>query len=148
MVKVLLSLGANVGDCAQTFDRAIEELRAVPGVTHIKTSSYIRTHPIGPVQDQPDFLNAVAQVETTLEPLPLLDHLKAIEAKLGRVHREKWGPREIDLDILTYGDATINHPRLQVPHPEIKNRPFLMELLSDIQTSSSPTVSGGGPTPC
>jgi len=88
------------------------------------------TKPVGPVK-QPDFLNAVARVETLLGPVELLDALLDIERRLGRARKERWGPRTIDLDVLLYGNRVIDHPRLRVPHPEIPYRPFVLEGLRE-----------------
>ncbi len=88
------------------------------------------TLPIGPAQSK--YLNGVAAIETTLAPLGLLDRLQAIETRLGRVRTERWGPRMIDLDILFYGQETISHPRLTVPHPEIRQRDFVQRELKEL----------------
>jgi 2-amino-4-hydroxy-6-hydroxymethyldihydropteridine diphosphokinase len=129
-VVCYIGLGSNIGDRQENIRRALELLRESPGVRVQKVSLVEETQPIGPAQ--PNFLNAVAAIETSLEPLDLLDRLQAIETRLGRVRGERWGPRTIDLDILFYGDQTISHARLTVPHPEIKQRYFLQRELKEI----------------
>jgi len=132
MVKARIGLGCNVGDCEATFQKALQRLSEQPGIRVARVSTIRKTQPIGPVQNQPDFLNAVAELDTSLEPLALLDCLKNLEVELGRVHRIKWGPREIDLDILTFGDLVMDHPRLTLPHPENANRPFILEAMNEL----------------
>ena len=97
----------------------------------VRASRVDETEPIG-IRDQPQFLNQVLEVETSLEPRPLLDALKRIEHELGRTARERWGPREIDIDILRYDGRVVDEPGLHIPHAELQNRPFLLDLLQDI----------------
>jgi len=89
------------------------------------------TEPVG-IREQPDFLNQVLEVETSLEPRPLLDALKRVERDLGRTTRERWGPREIDIDILRYSGRVVDEAGLHIPHAELQNRPFLLDLLEGI----------------
>jgi 3-methyl-2-oxobutanoate hydroxymethyltransferase len=110
--------------------QALSQLEATPGISVQKVSRFVNTKPLGPVK-QPDFLNAVVRIKTGLGPIALLDALLAIEQRLGRIRRKRWGPRTIDLDILYYGERTLDHPRLRVPHPEIQNRPFVLEGLRE-----------------
>jgi 2-amino-4-hydroxy-6-hydroxymethyldihydropteridine diphosphokinase len=98
----------------------------------LRASRVTETEPVG-VRDQPRFLNQVLEVETSLEPRPLLEAVKAIEQQLGRTARERWGPREIDIDILRYDGRTVDEPGLHIPHPELRNRPFLLDLLKDLE---------------
>ena len=126
-----LGLGANLGDRQENIRRALELLREAPGVRVLRVSTLEETPPIGPGR-QANYLNAVAAIETTLAPLDLLDRLQAIETRLGRVRLERWGPRTIDLDILVYGKEFISHPRLTVPHPEIKHRDFVQRELKEV----------------
>ena len=97
----------------------------------VRASRVAETDPVG-IRDQPRFLNQVLEVETSLEPRPLLDAVKAVEQQLGRVTRERWGPREIDIDILRYDGRTVDEPGLHIPHPELQNRPFLLDLLQEL----------------
>jgi 2-amino-4-hydroxy-6-hydroxymethyldihydropteridine diphosphokinase len=128
---VWLALGSNLGNRAGYLQAAREALPEV-GVMVVRASRVAETEPVG-IREQPDFLNQVLEVETSLEPRPLLDVLKGIEGKLGRNTRERWGPREIDIDILRYDGRVVDEPGLHVPHPELQNRPFLLDLLEDLK---------------
>ena len=132
MTRVWLALGSNVGDRAGYLQAARQGLPEA-GVTLVRASRVAETAPVG-VQDQPPFLNQVLEVETSLEPRPLLDAVKNLEQRLGRTTRQRWGPREIDIDILRYDGRTVDEPGLHVPHAELQNRPFLLELLEDLET--------------
>ena len=125
-----LALGSNLGDRAGYLQAARAALPEA-GVLIVQASRVDETEPIG-IRDQPQFLNQVLEVETALEPRPLLDALKRIEHELGRTARERWGPREIDIDILRYDGRAVDEPGLHIPHPELQNRPFLLDLLRDI----------------
>jgi 2-amino-4-hydroxy-6-hydroxymethyldihydropteridine diphosphokinase len=128
---VWLALGSNLGDRAGYLRTAVEALPDA-GITLVRASRVAETEPVG-VRDQPRFLNQVLEVETSLEPRPLLEAVKSIEQHLGRTARVRWGPREIDIDILRYDGRTINEPGLHIPHAELQNRPFLLDLLKDIE---------------
>jgi 2-amino-4-hydroxy-6-hydroxymethyldihydropteridine diphosphokinase len=130
VTRVWLALGSNLGDRAGYLQAARAALAEV-GITVVRASRVDVTEPIG-IRDQPQFLNQVLEVETSLEPRPLLDALKRIERELGRTARERWGPREIDIDILRYDGRTVDEPGLHIPHGELQNRPFLLDLLEDI----------------
>ena len=125
-----LALGSNLGDRAQYLQAAREALPGA-GVTIVRVARVDETEPVG-IRKQPLFLNQVLEVETALEPRPLLDALKAIEHRLGRTARQRWGPREIDIDILRYDGRVVDEPGLHIPHAELQNRPFLLDLLEDI----------------
>jgi 2-amino-4-hydroxy-6-hydroxymethyldihydropteridine diphosphokinase len=127
---VWLALGSNLGDRARYLQAAREALPGV-GVVVVRASRVAETEPVG-IREQPDFLNQVLEVETSLEPRPLLDALKQIEQELGRTARERWGPREIDIDILRYDGRVVDEPGLHIPHAELQNRPFLLDLLKEI----------------
>ena len=127
-----IALGGNLGDRRANIERAVDLLRATPGVRVGKVSSFIETPAVGGPPGSPPFLNAAAELETTLSPRELLDRLLEIEQTLGRQRREKWGPRVIDLDLLLYGEQTIAEPNLQVPHPLMHERRFVLEPLAEI----------------
>jgi 2-amino-4-hydroxy-6-hydroxymethyldihydropteridine diphosphokinase len=129
---VWLALGSNVGDRAGYLQAARTALPKA-GVTLVRASRIDETAPVG-VQDQPPFLNQVLEVETSLEPRALLETVKNLEQQLGRTARQRWGPREIDIDILRYDGRTVGEPGLHIPHAELQNRPFLLELLEDLET--------------
>ena len=132
MTRVWLALGSNLGDRAGYLEAARQALPVV-GITVVRSSRVAETEPVG-IRDQPQFLNQVLEVETSLEPRPLLDTVKRIERQLGRTDRQRWGPREIDIDILRYDGRLVDEPGLHIPHPELQNRPFLLELLKDIDS--------------
>lgn len=106
-------------------------------MTVVAESTVEETKPVGPVA-QPDYLNQVVAVETDLEPLALLKACKRIEALAGRQPRERWGPRELDIDILLYGDLEMATPELTIPHPEMGNRDFVMRELAEVAPDLDP----------
>jgi 2-amino-4-hydroxy-6-hydroxymethyldihydropteridine diphosphokinase len=112
--------------------RALDLLAAEPGVELRAVSTFRETDPVGYL-DQPSFLNGAAELETTLEPRDLLDRLLAVEGALGRERTgPHFGPRTIDLDLLVYGDETIDAPGLRVPHPRLHERRFALEPLAEL----------------
>ena len=129
---VYIALGANLGDRRANIARAIDLLRSTPGITVTKVSDLIETAAVGGPPDSPPYLNGAAELQTTLDPEPLLDRLLAIEAEIGRVRRQKWEARLIDLDLLLYGNQIIRTPKLQVPHPLMHTRRFVLQPLAQI----------------
>jgi 2-amino-4-hydroxy-6-hydroxymethyldihydropteridine diphosphokinase len=127
---VFLSLGSNDGDRQGNLEETIRRIGKEAG-TIVKTSSVYRTAAWGKT-DQPDFLNQAIQLETSLTPGELLEKILAIEHSLGRVRTEKWAMRTIDIDILLFGQRTINSPHLSLPHPELANRRFVLVPLNEI----------------
>jgi 2-amino-4-hydroxy-6-hydroxymethyldihydropteridine diphosphokinase len=130
VTRVWLALGSNLGDRAG-FLQAARAALPEAGITVVRASRVDETEPVG-IREQPHFLNQVLEVETSLEPRPLLDALKGIEGQLGRTARQRWGPREIDIDILRYNGRVVDEPGLHIPHAELQNRAFLLDLLKDI----------------
>lgn len=129
--KVYLLLGSNLGDRMQLINAAIGKIRDRIGVIFSRSSLY-ETAAWGK-QDQPSFLNVALGVSTTLSPLEVLEKALVIEEELGRVRHEKWGSRLIDIDVILYGDLIVNEPRvLQVPHPQMQHRRFVLEPLAEI----------------
>lgn len=129
-----LGLGSNLGDRRALLDAACAMIGRLPGTELTARSRVYETPPMGP-QDQGAYLNMAVQIATTLDPTALLKHLQQIEADLGRVNaddRQHWGPREIDLDLLFFGDAVIDQPDLTVPHPGITARWFVLRPLADL----------------
>ena len=123
-MKVIIALGSNIGDTNSHLHHAIEELGKV--VTITKVSSFYRTAPVGgPAQD--DFLNAVLIAESDLDPLDILVAMQEIETLAGRTRDIHWGPRTLDLDLISYGDAIIAEPHLELPHPRAHERAFVLE---------------------
>ena len=132
MTRAYVGLGANVGNRRENLDRAVELLAAEPGVRVLALSSVRETAPVGYV-DQPRFLNAACALDTGLGPRELLERLLAIERALGRERTEpRFGPRTIDLDLLLYGNETLDEPGLTVPHPRLAERLFVLEPLLEL----------------
>ena len=125
-----VALGSNLGDKEATLRRALELLQE-RGVEVVKTSSFICTEPYG-VTDQPQFLNGVCEVRTSLVPLALLHTLLEIEQEMGRVRLRHWGERNIDLDLLLYEDVVMDTGELKLPHPDMQNRDFVLLPLAEI----------------
>ena len=130
MSTAYIALGSNLGDKEKNLRRALL-LLTQQGVEVVKVSSFITTEPYG-VTDQPQFLNAVCEVRTNLAPLALLDVLLATELAMGRVRLRHWGERNIDLDLLLYGDVVMATERLRLPHPDMQNRDFVLLPLAEI----------------
>jgi 2-amino-4-hydroxy-6-hydroxymethyldihydropteridine diphosphokinase len=129
--RVFLGLGSNLGDREALLRRALERVDSLQGTEVLRVSAVRETEPWG-VTDQPAFLNAVAEILTELEPEPLLAELKKIEQEVGRTPSFRWGPREIDLDLLLYGARRLKSERLTLPHPQILERDFVREPLAEI----------------
>lgn len=129
----LVGLGGNLGDAAATLRHAFQELDALPETRLLRASRLYRSRAWGRT-DQPDFINAVAMVETTLGARELLDAMLGIEHGAGRERAvdERWAPRTLDLDLLLYGDAVIDEPGLHVPHPHLHERAFALVPLVEI----------------
>ena len=127
--KAFIGLGANLGDPGEQLRGALAALDAIPGTRLTRASSLWRTAPVGHTA-QPDFVNAVAEVETTRAPRALLDALLAIERGAGRSRGERNAARTLDLDLLLYGDERIDEPDLVVPHPRLAERAFVLEPLA------------------
>lgn len=129
--EATLGLGGNLGDPVAAFAAALARLRAHPAIDLKAVSSVWRTAPWGKL-DQPEFRNMAVLIETALTADDLLSLCLAIERESGRERRERWGPRTLDIDILTYGGETIDRPGLQVPHPRIADRAFVLAPLAEI----------------
>ncbi|KUM27609.1 2-amino-4-hydroxy-6-hydroxymethyldihydropteridine pyrophosphokinase [Mesorhizobium loti] len=136
---VYLSLGGNLGDPAKSMAAALRMLDGDDKTRITAVSSLYRTPPWGKL-DQPDFLNAAAAVETSLSPRALLDLCLDVERRLKRVREERWGPRLIDIDILVFGDRVIHETGLEVPHPRMLERAFVLAPLAEI----APELAVGG----
>jgi 2-amino-4-hydroxy-6-hydroxymethyldihydropteridine diphosphokinase len=130
VIEAFVGLGANLGDRLGALGLAVEKLAREPGFNLRRVSLAYETEPIGP--PQPRYLNAVAQIGTLLSPRATLQKLQAIEEALGRVRRERWGSREIDLDLLLFGGRTVNETGLLVPHPYLQQRAFVLVPLAEI----------------
>lgn len=125
-VRSVLALGSNLGDSRDLLASAVRALQAAGGVEVLRASPLASTKPVGGPEGQRDYLNQVVEVETSLSPHALLDLAQRIEADHNRVREERWGPRTVDVDIVTYAGAVIDSPRLQVPHPSARERAFVL----------------------
>ena len=142
MIRAYVGLGANLDGPAARLRRVLDELDAVPSTRVVAHSPVYRSAPLGP-PDQPDYINAVAALDTGLEPLLLLHALQSLEARHGRRRDgERWGPRTLDLDLLLYGDLMISTPELTLPHPGLHGRPFVLYPLNDVAPAH--TIPGHG----
>jgi 2-amino-4-hydroxy-6-hydroxymethyldihydropteridine diphosphokinase len=139
MDSIFLLLGSNLGNRKSFLNQAIAYIEAEIAPV-IRVSSVYETQSWGKT-DAPDYLNQVLMLQSELPAVELLHKILAIESKLGRRREEKWGSRTIDIDILFYGDAVINKPNLQVPHPELHNRRFTLEPLAEIASDFVHPVS-------
>jgi 2-amino-4-hydroxy-6-hydroxymethyldihydropteridine diphosphokinase len=126
-----IGLGSNLGDRENTIRAAIKMLAEAPGVEFARVSELIQTHPLGGA-DQPEFINAVAEIKTSLDPADLHTVLFDIETSFARQRQEKWSPRTIDLDLLLFGDEVVNRPALTVPHPRMHLRSFVLKGLCQL----------------
>lgn len=129
--RCFIGLGSNLDEPIQQVRQALQELDTIPQCSLISASSLYRSAPVGP-QDQPDFINAVVEIETSLAAHDLLDQLQSIEQAHQRVRERHWGPRTLDLDLLLYGEAQINTERLTVPHAFMAERSFVLHPLAEI----------------
>lgn len=133
MTRSYIGIGANLGDREGTLRSAVESLAATPGVEVVAVSTLRETAPVGPILDQPPFLNGAVALETTLEARELLELLLRIEADHGRTRESPHGgPRTLDLDLLVHGDERIDEPGLTIPHPRLRERAFVLEPLTEL----------------
>jgi 2-amino-4-hydroxy-6-hydroxymethyldihydropteridine diphosphokinase len=138
-VSAFLALGSNLGDRAANLQRAVD-LLAEHGVAVGRSSRVYETDPVGG-PPQPDYLNAVIEVSTTLPPPALLEACLQVEREMGRARGERWGPRVIDVDVLTYGQEDVDEPGLQIPHPRMHERGFVLAPL--LELTADPKLPGG-----
>lgn len=140
-MAVYLSLGSNLGDREANLRRAIESIAANPANAVLAVSSIYETAPVGE-PNQPCFLNLAAAVETNLAPHAFLEQIQTIELAMGRVRTRRWGPREIDIDIILWGTRIIDSPTLTIPHPEFRNRAFVLAPLAEIAPDAVDPITG------
>ncbi|MBE9180315.1 2-amino-4-hydroxy-6-hydroxymethyldihydropteridine diphosphokinase [Oculatella sp. LEGE 06141] len=138
--QVAIALGSNLGDSRTTLELALAKLHQTPGISVQTRSQVYRTVAVGP--PQPDVLNACALLLTQLEPRALLNTMLAIEAQFGRERRERWGPRTLDLDLLLFDDIVMAEPGLQIPHPHLHERAFVLVPLAEIAPDWVEPISG------
>ena len=144
MTTAFVGIGSNLGEPERQIASALEQLAAEDGIELVAVSTLRETEPVG-YADQPNFLNGAAQIETELLPGELLARLLAIESRLGRVRGKgpRFGPRTIDLDLLLYGEETVDEPGLEIPHPRLAERRFALEPLHDLDPALE--IPGAGP---
>lgn len=130
-VEAFLGLGSNLGDRAGALRSALRSLEMQPGLWITLVSSLYESAPVGIVA-QPDFFNLVARIATTLDPHLLLTRCLEVESRLGRVRRERWGPRVIDIDLLIHRDVACDEPALTLPHPRMSERSFVLVPLAEL----------------
>jgi 2-amino-4-hydroxy-6-hydroxymethyldihydropteridine diphosphokinase len=140
LVPSAIALGSNLGDSAAILQGAIVALRNHPHIRVTTVSDWYQTAPVGP--PQPDYLNGCALLETDLAPAELLRVMLAIEAQFGRQRRERWGPRHLDLDLLFFGELVMATPTLQIPHPHLQERAFVLVPLAAIAPTWRDPTSG------
>jgi 2-amino-4-hydroxy-6-hydroxymethyldihydropteridine diphosphokinase len=141
LVTAFIALGSNLGDPAQQVRAALRALAALPGTRLVRQSSFYRNPPEGGL-DQPEFVNAVAQIETRAGPRELLDRLLGIERAHGRARDYPNAPRTLDLDVVLYGDRVVREPGLTIPHPRMLERAFVLVPLAEIAPDAA--VPGQG----
>ena len=140
-VHVFIGLGCNEGDSLQHLSDARRNISELPEANLIAASSFYRTAAWGKT-DQPDFINQVIQISSTFHPEELMLSLLQIEERMGRKREEKWGPRSIDLDILFFGQSILHSDLLQVPHPHITERRFVLEPLCELAPAFTHPLNG------
>ena len=138
--RAAIALGANLGDTVATLNSAIAVLVQHPTISLISRSSWYQTAAVGP--PQPDYINGCIVIATELEPQELLTLLLNIEDQFGRVRQERWGARTLDLDLLLYGDRTLSTPQLELPHPRMTIRAFVLVPLAEIAPAWIDPISG------
>jgi len=138
--RAAIALGSNLGDRRANLDGAVARLGASPGIRLLARSAWHWSAPLGP--PQPDYLNGCAVLETTLTPEALLDRLLAIERQFGRVRGERWGPRTLDLDLIFFGQRQLRGARLEIPHPCLRKRAFVLEPRAEIAPGWIDPVTG------
>ncbi len=140
MAKCAIALGSNLGNSLNTLEKSLHLLNKIPGINLMATSSWYRTKPVGP--PQPDYLNGCALLEVQQTPEEFLTLLQAIELQFGRVRTERWGTRTLDLDLLLYDDLVLNTSNLQIPHPRMHERAFVLVPLAEIAADWQEPKSG------
>ena len=143
-VDAVLALGANLGDAQVTLRQAVTDVDRLPGVQVMEVSPLARTAAVGG-PEQPDYLNAVLVVRTTLSPRELLRSTQQVEAQHGRVREERWGPRTLDVDIVQYGSLAVTAPDLELPHPRAQERAFVLVPWAEVAPDAVLGGPGGGP---
>jgi len=132
--SAFLALGSNLGDRLEHLGAAVQKLDSTKGIDVVRSSRVYETEPVGP--PQPPYLNAVIEVVATLTPRELLEAARRVEDSLGRARAERWGPRTIDVDILVYDEQTVDEPDLEIPHPRMHERGFVLVPLGELDADA------------
>ncbi|MDR3709328.1 MAG: 2-amino-4-hydroxy-6-hydroxymethyldihydropteridine diphosphokinase [Capsulimonadaceae bacterium] len=140
-----IALGGNLGDVKSSLNLAVERLLDEPIIRVDALSGLYRTRAVGGPAGQPDYLNAVVRIVTSLSARELLGRCLDVERSLGRIRVERWGPRTVDLDLLLHGDAIVDDPGLTVPHPRLRDRLFVLVPLADVAPPALPLPPDGEP---
>ena len=140
-MRAFIGLGASLGDREKNIREAIKLLEKFDRTEVVSLSALVETEPLG-ITEQPRFINAVAEINTCLEPIGLLEELKRIEREMGREDGVRWGPRPIDLDILIYGNLVLNSEVLTIPHAELENRDFVLEGILELDGNMANPKTG------
>ena len=138
---IAIGIGSNLGPSAQTVRAAARRLAEDPTLRNVRASSLYNSAPVGPIE-QPAFVNAVVCAETACAPAEVLANLLALEQSFGRERRERWGPRILDLDLLLFGETTLASPGLDIPHPRMFQRGFVLVPLAEVAPDLRDPVSG------
>ena len=137
-----VGLGSNLGEPRRQVEQAVGELATIPRTRLVRASAMYRSAPVG-YAEQPEFVNAVAELDTELDPAALLRELQAIEARHGRIRSFPNAPRTLDLDVLLYGNSSFESEQLKVPHPRMHERAFVLKPLLELDSAIS--IPGHGP---
>jgi 2-amino-4-hydroxy-6-hydroxymethyldihydropteridine diphosphokinase len=137
--RAYLGLGSNLGDRLARLQEAVDGLAGAAGITVVAVSPVYETAPVGG-PDQPDYLNAVVAIDTALSPRDLLSVAHRLEQEAARVRAERWGPRTLDVDVLLVGDERVAEPDLEIPHPRMGQRAFVLRPLADLDPTWAPHV--------
>lgn len=140
LARCAIALGSNIGDSRAILDRAIGILAEISGISLKAQSSWYKTAPVGP--PQPDYINGCALLEVALTPQELLAVILDVEKQFGRVRQERWGPRTLDIDIILFDDIILETPNLEIPHPRMRDRAFVLVPLAEIVPDWIEPVSG------
>jgi len=142
LARAFIGLGANAGDRETNIRRALALIGETGAGRLVRVSGLIETEPVGGPAGQRPYLNGAVEIETDLQPQDLLTALKDIEKRVGRVERQRWGPREVDLDILLYDDLVLDSAALRIPHPRMLERRFVLGPLAEIAKGVIHPISG------